>query len=85
MTHIKDYMGRLLKHLEANNPERVPVFKKGAQAFVKKVIGSFDEYSFYMGEKMDMDNGMIVLMRYSEDGSTPYVFLWKDGVFEEKY
>merc|ERR1711941_219768 len=63
MTHIKDYMARLLK----------------------KVIADFDEYTFYQGEKMDIDNGMIVLSRYSEDGQTPYFFMWKDGMIEEKY
>merc|ERR1712039_479179 len=71
MTHIKDYMARL--------------FKKRAQGFVKKVIADFDEYTFYQGEKMDIDNGMIVLSRYSEDGQTPYFFMWKDGMIEEKY
>lgn len=85
MTHIKDYMARLLKKLEAENPSRVPAFKKGAQGFVKKVIADFDEYTFYQGEKMDIDNGMIVLSRYSEDGQTPYFFMWKDGMIEEKY
>merc|ERR1712193_351905 len=63
MTHIKDYMARLLK----------------------KLIADFDEYTFYQGEKMDIDNGMIVLSRYSEDGQTPYFFMWKDGMIEEKY
>merc|ERR1711941_239325 len=77
MTHIKDYMARLLKKLEAENPSRVPSFKK--------VAADFDEYTFYQGEKMDIDNGMIVLSRYSEDGQTPYFFMWKDGMIEEKY
>merc|ERR1711941_252377 len=54
MTHIKDYMARLLKKVEAENPSRVPAFKKGAQGFVKKVIADFDEYTFYQGEKMDI-------------------------------
>merc|ERR1739841_161155 len=79
----KSYMTHLLKKLEAENPSRVPSFKKGAQGFVKKVIADFDEYTFYQGEKMDIDNGMIVLSRYSEDGQTPYFFMWKDGMIEE--
>jgi len=85
MTHIKDYMARLLKKLEADNASRVPAFKKGAQAFVKKVMGEFSEYTFYQGEKCDIDNGMIVLSRWSEDGQTPYFYMWKDGLVEQKY
>jgi hypothetical protein len=86
MTHIKDYMARLLKKLEADGAaSRVPAFKKGAQSFVKKVIAEFSEYTFYQGEKCDIDNGMIVLSRWSEDGQTPYFYMWKDGLVEQKY
>jgi len=84
MTHIKSYMGKLKKHLEANHPDRVKPFMTGAQAFVKKVIAEIDQYQFFTGEKMDSD-AMVALMRYSEDGQTPYIYIWKDGIKEEKY
>merc|ERR1712176_531239 len=37
--YIKDFMKRTLKHLEEKNPERAAVFKTGAQAAVKKILG----------------------------------------------
>lgn len=59
-------------HLEEKNPERVAAFEKGAQAFAKKIIGNFKDYEFYVGESMNPD-GMVALLNYREDGTTPYV------------
>jgi hypothetical protein len=39
--------------------EEVAAFEKGAGAFAKKIIGSFKDYDFYVGESMDPD-GMLV-------------------------
>lgn len=75
-------------------------FEKGAQAFAKKIIGSFGDYEFFIGESMDPD-GMyvylnlfpmrpstnyrrVVLLNYREDGITPYVTVWKHGLEEMK-
>lgn len=49
MAYIKGYMARVKKHLEENNPSRVQPFMAAAQNFIKKVIGKFDDYSFYTG------------------------------------
>jgi len=84
MTYIKGYMQALKKRIEASNPSRVDAFMKGAQAFVKKVMADFSEYSFYTGESMNPD-AMVALLRYSEDGQTPYIYLFVDGLREEKY
>ncbi|KAL6080602.1 Translationally-controlled tumor protein [Balamuthia mandrillaris] len=84
MTYIKGYMRKLKTHLEQNAPDRVQPFMKGAQEFIKKVVGDFSEYQFFTGESMNPD-GMVVLMRYSEDGQTPFVYIFKDGCREEKY
>ena len=74
---------RLKAKLEEDSPDQVESFTKGAQAFVKEVIGSFSEWQFYYGEGMSAE-GMIVLSKYSDDGQTPYFYLYKHGVEEEK-
>lgn len=63
--------------------EDIAAFEKGAQGFAKKIVGSFKDYDFYVGESMDPD-GMVVLMNYREDGTTPFVTLWKHGLSEMK-
>jgi len=85
LAYIKSYMKKLKTHLEQTNPGRVEAFQKAAQEFVKKVIADFSNYDFYMGETMDLDKGQVVLLFYKEDGTTPYFYVWKDGVSEEKY
>lgn len=83
VTFIKGYMKNVKKHLEEKDPEAVATFEKGAAGYVKKVIGSFNDWDFYTGESMDPE-GMIVMLNYREDGTTPYVAIWKHGVNELK-
>ncbi|CAH6719808.1 translationally-controlled tumor protein homolog [[Candida] jaroonii] len=83
LTYIKGYMKSVKKHLDESDPDAVEVFEKGATAYVKKVVGSFKDWDFFTGESMDPD-GMIVLLNYREDGTTPYVAIWKHGVKAEK-
>lgn len=83
LTYIKGYMKTIKKKLEETDPEAVSVFEKGAQAYVKKIVGSFKDWEFFTGESMDPD-GMLVLLNYREDGTTPFVGIWKHGVIQEK-
>ena len=83
MVYLKDYMKRVKAHLAEKNPDAVATFEKGAQAYAKKVLGSFKDWEFFTGESMDPD-GMLVLLNYREDGTTPYVAIWKHGSDEIK-
>lgn len=83
LTYIKGYMKAVKAKLAETNPEEIPIFEKGATAYVKKVVSSFKDWDFYTGESMDPD-GMIVLLNYREDGTTPYVCIWKHGIKEQK-
>nr|XP_031860914.1 uncharacterized protein CI109_003641 [Kwoniella shandongensis]KAA5527986.1 hypothetical protein CI109_003641 [Kwoniella shandongensis] len=83
LTYLKGYMKAVKAHLAAKNPERIPAFEKGAQEFAKKIVGSFKDYEFYVGESMNPE-GMVALLNYREDGVTPYFTLWKDGLNEMK-
>ncbi|KAK9390381.1 translationally controlled tumor protein [Lipomyces mesembrius] len=84
LTYIKGYMKAVKNKLAETSPEDVTIFEKGAQAYVKKVVANFKDYEFYTGESMDPE-GMIVLLNYREDGTTPYVVFWKHGLKEEKF
>lgn len=83
VTYIKGYMKRVKAELTEKNPDQVPVFEKGAAAYVKKIVANFKDYEFFTGESMDPD-GMIVLLNYREDGTTPYLIFWKHGLSEDK-
>jgi len=80
LTYLKGYM----KAVKALLPEdRVADFEKGAQIFAKKVVANFKDYEFFTGENMNPD-GMVALLNYREDGTTPYLTFWKDGLKEVK-
>jgi hypothetical protein len=83
--HLKQYMKKVKENMKTKgaSDDEIKEFETGAQTFAKKVVGSFKDWEFYTGESMDPD-GMIVLMNYREDGSTPFCCFWygpgADGV-----
>lgn len=79
MTYLKGYMKSVKTSLQEKNPDRVAAFEKGAATFAKKVLGNFKDYEFYTGESMNPD-GMVALLNYREDGVTPFMTFWKDGL-----
>ncbi|ODQ63931.1 translationally controlled tumor-associated [Nadsonia fulvescens var. elongata DSM 6958] len=83
LTYIKGYMKAVKAKLADTDPEQIPIFEKGAMAYVKKVVANFKDYDFFTGESMDPD-GMIVLLNYREDGTTPFCIFWKHGLKAQK-
>ena len=76
-------MKKILAHLEKNNPDRMAAFKAAAQPAIKKILESFKDWDFYQGESQN-DDGMIALVNFREDGVTPYMLFFRDGLVEEK-
>jgi len=83
IAYIKEYMKTIKGKLAESDPERVKPFMAGAQDEVKKILGNFKNYQFYTGESMNAD-GMIGLLDFREDGITPYMIFFKDGLEQEK-
>lgn len=75
--HLKQYMKKVKESMKEKgaSDEEIKEFETGASAFAKKVVGSFKDWEFFTGESMDPD-GMVVLLNYREDGTTPYVCVW---------
>uniref|UniRef100_UPI0037E96D91 translationally-controlled tumor protein homolog n=1 Tax=Semicossyphus pulcher TaxID=241346 RepID=UPI0037E96D91 len=83
MNHIKDYLKNIKKRLEETNPERVEAFTCSCQKEVKRIVGDIDNLQFFTGETMNPD-GMVGLLNYREDGITPFMLFFKDGLELEK-
>ncbi|KAK7807010.1 hypothetical protein U0070_011355 [Myodes glareolus] len=81
--YIKDYMKSLKGKLEEQKPERVKPFMTGAAEQIKHILANFNNYQFFIGENMNPD-GMVALLDYREDGVTPYMIFFKDGLEMEK-
>ncbi|BCS30169.1 translationally-controlled tumor protein [Aspergillus puulaauensis] len=84
-THFRDYFRRIITSLKQSNAsdEEITAFKKGASAHSKRILNSFDRWEFYTGESMDAD-GMVILLGYREDGTTPFLTYWKHGLTEQE-
>lgn len=61
LTYLKGYMKAVKGKLQETNPDRVAAFEKNAAAFAKKIIGNFKDYEFYVGESMNPE-GMVALL-----------------------
>ena len=76
--YIKDYMKSIKGRLE-----RVKPFMTGAAEQIKHILANFKNQQFFIGENMN-PNGMVALLDYREDGVTPYMIFFKDGLEMEK-
>ncbi|XP_023691986.1 translationally-controlled tumor protein homolog [Paramormyrops kingsleyae] len=81
--YIKDYMKALKTKLEETNPDRVKPFMAGVQEDIKKIMGNMKNFQFFTGESMNPD-GMVGLLDFREDGVTPFMTFFKDGLEIEK-
>uniref|UniRef100_A0A2K5RCS4 Translationally-controlled tumor protein n=1 Tax=Cebus imitator TaxID=2715852 RepID=A0A2K5RCS4_CEBIM len=80
---IKDYMKSIKGKLEEQRPERVKPFMTGAAEQIKHILANFKNYQFFISENMNPD-GMVALLDYREDGVTPHMIFFKDGLEMEK-
>lgn len=83
MAYLKNYMKRVKVHLSKTAPDQVEDFQKNAQSYVSKILRCFNDWDFYTGPSQDTE-AMLVLLNHREDGTTPYVVLWKHGCEEMK-
>ncbi|KAJ7324522.1 hypothetical protein JRQ81_017542 [Phrynocephalus forsythii] len=81
--YIKDYMKAIKARLEETKPERVKPFMTGAAEQIKHILANFKNYQFFVGENMNPD-GMVALLDFREDGVTPFMIFFKDGLEMEK-
>ncbi|XP_075211871.1 translationally controlled tumor protein [Lycorma delicatula] len=83
--YLKDYMKKLVDHIEKKNPDDVNTFKTNMTKVMKDLLSRFKDLQFFTGESMDVD-GMIALLEYRElDGdSVPVLMFFKHGLNEEK-
>lgn len=63
--------------------EQLKAVQDAIGAYAKTIVANFKDYEFLIGESMNPD-GMVMLLNYREDGVTPFMTFWKDGLKAEK-
>ncbi|KAF9334998.1 Ribosome associating protein [Podila minutissima] len=84
--YVKGYLKALKAHVAAQAEKDGKDVEAATKAFeseitpeVKKILGSFKDYEFYVGESMNPDGGLLFL-NYREDGVTPFFTVFKAAV-----
>jgi len=78
-TYIKGYLKALKAAKNFASEEETKAYESEMTAEVKKVLGSFKDFEFYVGESMNPD-GAVMLLNYREDGVTPFFTVFKHAV-----
>ncbi|XP_066279114.1 translationally-controlled tumor protein homolog [Branchiostoma lanceolatum] len=81
--YMKGYLKRVKERLEKENPDRVDIFMKDVEGVLKEILASFNDLQFFIG-KSENKEGMVALLDWRQDGRTPYMLFFKDGLEKEK-
>ncbi|XP_068602267.1 translationally-controlled tumor protein homolog [Brachionichthys hirsutus] len=84
VAYVKCYLKSLEARLQRDHPDRVAAFKLAAGKGVKRILSDFKNFEFYKGESMH-EEGLVALLNFREDGVTPYMLFFKDGLEQEKF
>ncbi|KAF9092715.1 hypothetical protein BGX23_003978 [Mortierella sp. AD031] len=77
--YIKGYLKALKAAKKLTDEAEVKAYEAEMTTEVKKVLGSFKDFEFYIGESMNPD-GAVMLLNYREDGVTPFFTVFKHAV-----
>jgi len=83
---FKAYLKSVVAKLkdQGKSDEEIKTFQTKVQNYFTKVIApNFKDYEFYTGESNNAE-GLLLLLNYREDGTTPYFTIWKGGLSEMK-
>ncbi|CAL8266770.1 unnamed protein product [Lota lota] len=81
--YIKDYVKELTAKLKETKPERVEPFMKQIGDRVRDILANIKNYQFFTGDSMN-PIGMVGMLDFREDGVTPFMLFFKDGLEIEK-
>ncbi|XP_066279113.1 translationally-controlled tumor protein homolog [Branchiostoma lanceolatum] len=80
---VEGYFKRVHEYLTRVYPDRVDIFMKDVQFAYGEILDMFKDLQFFIGESKNKE-GMVALLNYREDGTTPYMLFFKDGLEEEE-
>ncbi|THX53468.1 microtubule/calcium-binding protein [Aureobasidium pullulans] len=85
MGYLKQYIKKVKEHMKSRgaSEDEIKEFETGVKTYVSSDTFKKFKYDFYTGESMDPD-GMLVLLNYRADETTPYCVFWKHGLSEMK-
>ncbi|KAG5829937.1 hypothetical protein ANANG_G00320260 [Anguilla anguilla] len=77
------HLYRIKAKLEEINPDQVKPLHGRSTGDQKKIMDNMKNFQFFTGESMNPE-GMVGLLDFREDGITPFMTFFKDGLEIEK-
>ena len=85
MTWARGYLQKITTRLQEEDPERVPLFKRGATQLVKLIAGKFAEMQLFVGENMDYEGAFCFAYQKEQEDEGPTFLFFADGLKQMKY
>ena len=90
---MKTYIGKLMKSVKENNPDKLPLYKAKAQELLLDLLKDHDKVTIYYtsGDCLDKEGMPVIVVDDELRDSGPKVsdtfklYAWIDGLKEEKY
>eukprot|EP00960_Hanusia_phi_P069045 766991-Hanusia_phi.AAC.13 len=80
----KTYLKTIKERLDKENPERSQQFQEKSQKWIKEVLlKDIDNFEFYTGPSFNTE-GSLAMFTYEGEDISPTMYLFKDGLIEEK-
>ncbi|EKX48791.1 hypothetical protein GUITHDRAFT_68474 [Guillardia theta CCMP2712] len=80
----KAYLKTIKERLDKENPERTQQFQEKSQKWIKEVLlKDIDSFEFYTGPSFNTE-GSLAMFTYEGEDVSPTMYLFKDGLVEEK-
>ena len=85
MAWARGYLAKVTARLNESDPERVPIFKRGATQLVKLIAGKFSEMQLFVGENMDYEGAFCFAYQKEQEDEGPTFLFFADGLKGQKY
>ena len=81
---IQTYVKKLVTKIKETRPDYEPTFKANVSKAMRRIL-SIGNWKFYRGEDDGFEcEGMLAFLGFREDGETPYMLFFKDGLYKEE-
>ena len=85
MAWARVYLKKIATRLQTDDPERVPLFKRGATQLVKLIAGQFSKMQLFVGKKMDYEGAFCFAYQKEQDDEGLTFLFFADGLKGIKY
>ena len=85
MMWAKKYFTAVTDKLKESDPDRIPLFKKGATASLKLILSKHDEFQIFTGRNVNMDGALAFAYQREQEDEGPTFLFFVDGMKGEKF